>query len=128
MVGIVAVYVRGIIDAPKFVLYEFIAASTIAAFLLSLYGGKIRARWSPARQTTVDEGIYIAFYALAATSALLLGGSLLLFSFQTLLQLMGIPFALFSPVYWFVFSVVLGPVVGGYVGYRLFRKRQQSRR
>jgi len=124
--GFIALYSRGIIDTPRFILYEFIAASTIVAFLLSLYGGRIRAKWSHERQISVNEIMYIAFYALAGTSAFLLGGSLLLFSVQTLLQGIGIPFVLFSPIYWFIISLVLGPIIGGHVGYRRFKRKYST--
>lgn len=127
MIGFVAIYIRGIIDSSRFILYEFIAGSTIIIFLISLHGGRIRAKWSLKRQMSVNKIMYIVFYALAGTSVCLLGGSLLLYSFQTLLQSIGVPFVLFSPVYWFIISFVLGPIIGGYTGYLLYKRSRYSK-
>lgn len=127
MIGFIAIYVRGIIDFSRFVMYEFIAVSTIIIFLISLYGRRIRAKWSLKRQMAVNEIISIVFYALAGTAVFLLGGSMLLYSFQTLFQLIGIPVVLFPFIWWVTISFVLGPIIGGFVGYLLYKRSRRSK-
>ncbi|MEO0250287.1 MAG: winged helix-turn-helix domain-containing protein [candidate division WOR-3 bacterium] len=127
MIGFITIYLRGIIDFSRFVLYEFIAVSTIIIFLISLYGRRIRAQWSPKRQIAVNKIISIVFYALAGTVVFLLGGSMLLYSFQTLLQLIGIPVVLFPFIWWVTISFILGPIIGGFVGYLLYKRSSHSK-
>ena len=127
MTGFIALYIRGVIDFSRFVIYEFIAVSAIIIFLISLYGRRITGTWSTKRQMSIHEIIHIGFYALASTSVFLLGGSLLLISFQTLLNSVGIPFALFPVSWWMIISLVLGPIIGGCVGYLIYKRSKYSK-
>jgi DNA-binding transcriptional ArsR family regulator len=122
MTGFLALYIRGILDFARLIVNEFIAASAIIIFIVSLNAHKIRAKWSPKRQMSVNEIMHIVFWALAGMSIFLLGGSLLLYSFQTLLQSVGIPFVLFPFIWWVIISFVLGPIIGGYVGYLIYKR------
>jgi len=127
MVGFIALFIRGIVEFSRFVLYEIISISTVIIFLVSLYGKRIRAKWSSKGQISAHKIIHISFYAFVGTSVCLLGGSLLLYSLQTLLQSFGIQFVLFPFIWWVIISFVFGPMIGGYIGYLLFKRSKYSK-
>ena len=127
MIGFFALYIRGVIDFSRFIIWEFIAVSATIIFLVSLYGRRITIKWSTRRQMSTHKIIHIGFYSLASTSVFLLGGSLLLISFQTLLNSIGIPFSLFPVSWWIIISCLFGPIIGGCVGYLIYKRSKYSK-
>ena len=127
MVGFFALYIRGVIDFSRFVIWEFVAISATIIFLVSLYGRRIIVKWSTRRQMSTHKMIHIGFYALAGAAVFLSGGSLLLVSFQTFLNSVGIPFSLFPVSWWIIISCFFGPIIGGCLGYFIYKRSKYSK-
>jgi hypothetical protein len=101
--------------------------SSIAVLIIADKVRKIRAKWSPKRQMLANEIWIITFGALAGLVIFLIGGSLLLYAFETLLQSAGIQFVLFPFAWWLIISFVFGPILGGFVGYLMYKRSKYSK-
>lgn len=128
IIGFFALYVRGIIDFARMVLYSFIGVSVFALLIVSNKVRKMRVRWSINRQMLGHEILFIMFGALAGAAFFIIVGTLLLFAFETLLQSAGIRFNLFPFAWWLIISFVLGPIIGGLGGYLIYKKRALQNR
>jgi hypothetical protein len=126
-VGFLAMYIRGIIDFSRFALSLFIAVSSLVVFIVSDRIRKKKAYWSPNRQMLANEIGMIAFGALAGLAVFLIGGSLFLYAFETLLQSAGFDFVLFPFIWWVIVSFIFGPVIGGFIGYLYFKRSRYSK-
>jgi len=69
----------------------------------------------------------ITFGALAGLAVFLIGGSLLLYAFEILLQSAGFDFVLFPFIWWVIVSFIFGPVIGGFIGYLYFKRSRYSK-
>lgn len=125
--GFLALYVRGVIDFSRLMVNIFIVVSSIAVLIVADKARKMRAKWSPKRQMLANEIWMITFGALAGLAIFLVGGSLLLFAFETFLQSAGIRFALFPFAWWLIISFVFGPIIGGFVGYLIYKRSKYSK-
>jgi hypothetical protein len=122
VIGTFAAYVRGVITYSRMLGNVCIATSVLITFIVAGNARKISAKWSPNRQMLGQKIVSIVFGALVGATIFLTGGSLLLFGFETLLQSAGVRFVLFPFAWWLIISFVFGPIIGGVVGYLLYKK------
>jgi hypothetical protein len=122
--GFLALYVRGIMNFSTLILNELIATGFLGIFLVSLILNKIGIKLSIKSQFSSSKIFSIIFWALAGTCAFMIGGSFLLYSFQTLLQSSGVPFVLFPFRWWVITSFAFGPLLGGYIGYLRYKRHR----
>ncbi len=114
--GFFVLYIQGIIDFTRFAISLFITLTTAIIFMVSNKIRKIRGQWSPKRQKLGHQIGTIIFGALLGLAFFLIGGTLLLYVFEILLQAAGITFVL-PFAWWLAICFVLGPVSGGFVSY-----------
>jgi glycerol uptake facilitator-like aquaporin len=69
----------------------------------------------------------IVLGALISTVVFLFGGSLLLLGITILLRSAGIQFVLFPFAWWLIISFVFGPILGGLVGYLIYKKSKYAK-
>jgi DNA-binding transcriptional ArsR family regulator len=123
--GFLALYVQGVMNLSTLLLNELIATGFLGIFLVSLILNKIGIKLSIKPQLSSGKIFNVVFWALVCTCAFMICGSFILYGFQTLLQSIGVPFVLFPFRWWGIISFTFGPVIGGYVGYLLFRRHQK---
>lgn len=127
LIGNVAAYVRGVINYSSMMINTLIAISTLMVFVVSSQVRKLKAKWPSKRQILWTEIYFIIFGALTGIAVFLIGGSFLLFAFETLLQSAGVQFVLFPFAWWVIVSFVFGPLIGGCVGYLLFKRSRYAK-
>lgn len=118
----VLLYCRGIIDFSRMTASILVVISTMIILIVSDQVRKKKARWSPKSQIIGAEIYSIVFGALIGIAVFLIGGSLILFGFETLLQSAGIRFVLFPFAWWIIISFVLGSIIGGFAGYLIYKR------
>jgi hypothetical protein len=125
--GFSTLYIRGIIDFVRMMASLLIVISALVILIVSDKVRKISGKWSPQHQSLGRKILYTSFGALTGATIFVTVGSLLLFGFETLLQSAGIRFVLFPVAWWLIISFVLGPILGSFVGYLLYKRSRYSK-
>ncbi len=126
IMGVLLMSAIGLLSLSSTVINVFTAVSAIVLLIVFDKARMRRAKWSANRQMLGAEISIIFFAALVGTVVFLFGGSLLLLGIQTLLRSAGIRFTLFSFAWWLLISFIVGPIIGGLVGYFLFKRSKYS--
>ncbi len=103
----------------------FVAVVVFAVILVKM--PPMRRDYSP---KSMVKGAKIGFILLGASVGMFsvfLGGGLVLVGLVTLLRSAGIRLVLFPFEWWVVISLVLGPTIGGYIGYLIYKKSKYSK-
>lgn len=118
-------------------LYRFISFSdlllnifaVLSAVVLGYFAYRTRVKrgtLSYKRQTYGRMFSYVAVGAVIGMVAVFFGGALLLVGLVKLLQSFGVTVYFFSFAMWAVISPIFGALIGGFLGYLIFNRRQQS--
>ena len=101
------------------------AVATITIFLVKTQMPTRRTH-SPKRMMLGTKIVYVTFGAIAGILICWLGGGLIIAGLVTLLRSAGIPVRLFSFDWWVIISWTIGALVGGLVGYLLYKRSKYS--
>jgi hypothetical protein len=124
--GSFALYGIGVITLSSTLLNVTIYVSALIILFVSRKARKLRAQWSPKSQLEATRILFIVVGAIAGFPAFVFGEGFLLYGLQALLQSVGISLVLFPFVWWVLISVVVGPIVGGCLGYLYFKRSRYS--
>lgn len=129
---VLALYFLGYIDLARMVLNVLSSVLAIVLLVVADKMRKRRAKYSPKRQMLGAKIVAIAFGAWIGAVIGFFGGALFLIALVRLLGLVRPPFA--NPFGWnfldFVFWVlnpIIGAIIGGFVGYLIYKRSKYSK-
>lgn len=120
-------YFSGVMDFARLTLNIGASASAI---VLGYFAYRIRvkrAKWSPKRQTLGIKISYILVGATIGAITVFFGGALLIIGVVRLLQSAGITIFLFQFDVWAIVAPIIGLIMGGVVGYLVFKRSKYSK-
>ncbi len=124
---VLVLYFLGYMDFAGMVLNVLTSVSAIVLLIVSKKMQKRRTKYSPKRQMLGAKISIMAFGAWIGAVICFFGGSLVLIGLATLLRSTGIRSVLFPFEWWVIISFVLGPIIGGYVGYLVYKRSKYSK-
>ena len=124
---VLALYFLGYMDFADMVLNVLTSVSAIVLLIVAKKMQKRRTKWSPERQMLGAKISMMALGAWIGAIVVFFGGGLVLAGLATLLRSTGVRLVLFPFEWWVIISFVLGPIIGGYLGYLVYKRSRYSK-